>query len=50
MAACRNPAQSDEYRIDPLPYCRNARPVDEEDVQVDEHLDENQRGFRMRLV
>src|SRR5712691_6875261 len=44
VTACRNPGQqSDEYRINPLPYCRNARPVDEEDIQVDENLDENQR-------
>jgi hypothetical protein len=44
VAACRNAGQqSDEDRIDPFPYRGNARPVDEEDIQVDEDLDENQR-------
>src|SRR5713101_1191227 len=44
VTACGNAGQqSDEYRINPLPYGRNARPVDEQDIQVDENLDENQR-------
>src|SRR6267142_4051751 len=44
VAAYRDAGQqSDEYRIDPFPYYRNARAVDEEDVQIDEDLDENQR-------
>jgi len=34
--------QADEYGIDPLPYRRNARAVDDEDIQVDEDLDEDQ--------
>ncbi len=44
VTACRNAGQqSDEYRIDPFPYRRNARAVDEEDIHVDEDLDEDQR-------
>src|SRR5207245_5370339 len=47
VAAERNTGQqADENGIDPLPYGRNAGPIDEEHIEVNEDFDQNQGGVQ----
>ena len=45
-ADCNAGQQADENGIDPVPYSRNAGPIDEKHIQVDEDFDQNQSGIQ----